>query len=99
MTPELALSQDEARRLATAAAEVQRHYTLPALDPGKVALATLVWTAGSIYWPKMRAAQVRKAAEKRRAAGIDDSAPVAQGGNVVPMVQPGGTPGVADWLG
>ena len=90
MTPELALSPDEARRLATAAVEVQRHYPMPALDPGKVAVATLVWTAGSIYWPRIRALGSRT---RRRTP----DAPAAPAGNVVPMAPV--TASSADWLG
>lgn len=60
-TPELALGTDDAKRLATALANVTRHYKLPVLSPQRMALATLLWTAGSIYLPKARAISARRA--------------------------------------
>jgi hypothetical protein len=59
-TPELALGDDDAKRLAGALANVTRHYQLPTLSPERMALAMLVWTAGSIYFPKVRAIAQRK---------------------------------------
>lgn len=56
----MSLSEDEAKRLATALAEVQKHYPIPALSPGKVALATLIWTAGALYKPRIGAMLIRK---------------------------------------
>lgn len=50
--PELRINDDEAKRLASALAEVNRHYQLPVISPKHMALATLAWTAGSIYVPR-----------------------------------------------
>lgn len=50
-TPQIALSDEQAAKLAAALANVTRHMDLPALSPQKMALAMLFWTAGSIYVP------------------------------------------------
>lgn len=60
-TQELVLTDDEAKRLAGACANVQRHYPLPAISPGKMALGMLFWTAGAIYVPKFKRIAARKA--------------------------------------
>jgi hypothetical protein len=59
-TPELALGDDESRKLAEALANVTRHMSLPALSPEKMALGMLFWTAGSIYVPRVMAISARK---------------------------------------
>jgi hypothetical protein len=61
-TPELALEPEEAERLASALANVTRHYSLPALSPQKMALGMLFWTAGRIYVPKVQAIGRRRQA-------------------------------------
>ncbi len=58
---ELRLADDEAKRLATALHDVSKHYRVPMLSPDKMALAVLVWTAGGIYVPKVKAIADRKA--------------------------------------
>ena len=58
-TPELALATDEAERLARALRDVTRHYQVPAVKPAHMALAVLIWTAGSIYVPKAVAIKAR----------------------------------------
>lgn len=45
------LQDGQARELAVAIKEVERHYKLPALAADKIALATLAWVAGRIYVP------------------------------------------------
>lgn len=50
----LEIAEADARSLAGALIEVQRHYPLPSVKPGHMALATLAWTAGRIYLPMVR---------------------------------------------
>lgn len=59
--PEIALSDDEAHRLSRALAAVSKHYgsRIPTIKPHHLALATLVWTAGTIYIPKALAIKAR----------------------------------------
>ena len=45
------MKQPDAEALASALADVSRHYKLPALSSEKMALAVLLWTAGRIYVP------------------------------------------------
>jgi hypothetical protein len=49
--PQLAIGPDQSRDLATALAVVSEHYKLPAVSADKIALASLIWTAGRIYIP------------------------------------------------
>lgn len=50
-TPELELEPEEAKKLADAIKEVARHYSL-AMEPKKLALYQLAFTAGGIYGPR-----------------------------------------------
>jgi phosphoenolpyruvate synthase/pyruvate phosphate dikinase len=59
-TQEFVLTDDEAKRLASAAANVQRHYPIPAISPGKMALGVFFWTCGAIYMPKFKRIAARK---------------------------------------
>ena len=83
-TQELVLTDDEAKRLASAAANVQRHYPIPSISPGKMALGMLFWTAGAIYMPKFKRIAARKAGQEMPAPGAA-AADAAQADNVVPM--------------
>jgi hypothetical protein len=61
------LDASEARELAKAAAEVQSHYEIN-LDPKILAWTQFVMVAGSIYGPRILAANIRhkrEAAEKK----------------------------------
>ena len=49
--PQLAIGPEQSRDLATALAVVSEHYKLPAVSADKIALASLIWTAGRIYIP------------------------------------------------
>lgn len=60
-TPELALNDDEAKRLAGALHEVTKHYSIPVMNPHHMALAMLFWCSGSIYLPRAKAIAARKA--------------------------------------
>lgn len=82
-THELALTDDEAKRLASAAANVQRHYPMPAISPGKMALGMFFWTCGAIYMPKFKRIAARKAGQEMPAPAMPGDA--VQADNVVPM--------------
>ncbi len=87
--PEIALQDGEARQLAMAIKEVERHYKLPALAADKLALATLAWVAGRIYIPKGIAYAARK--------GIAKPAPGGPGQTkAADAARP--TPAVTDWF-
>jgi hypothetical protein len=58
--PMLAISHDEAERLAKAIANVAELYDLPVLSPEAQAWANLVVAAGSIYGPRVLAATMTK---------------------------------------
>lgn len=99
-TPELALREEQAKRLAGALAEVGKHHKLPALAPDKMALAMLFWTAGSVYLPMGQAIVARKRGDPPRpdadpSSGLTDTTvfqtPVAPAGPWFQAV-PGTTP-------
>jgi hypothetical protein len=71
--PQLAIGPDQSRDLATALAVVSEHYKLPVVSADKIALASLIWTAGRIYIP---------------IALSINSAPAAQSVQSQPMQQP-----------
>lgn len=50
----LALQEGQARDLAAAIKEVERHHKIPVLSPEKLAIVTLLWVAGRIYVPMAR---------------------------------------------
>ena len=52
-TPELALSDEESRKLASALADATKGMSLPALTPQRMAFAVLIWTAATIYGPRV----------------------------------------------
>lgn len=91
--PELDIGEEKCRRLAVAMNEVQKHYPLPALSPDKLALATLVWTAGTVYRPVIGAVIARK---QGRAPEAVIPAPVSTGSAHVPV--PTEAPAVSDWF-
>jgi hypothetical protein len=62
-TPELALDPDEAKELAKAAAEVQKHYDT-VIDPKTLAWVQLGMVAASVYGPRMIAVNIRLKNEK-----------------------------------
>lgn len=65
--PELELDQTEARNLAEAVAEVQRHYNA-VIDPKMMAWIGLFGVAGTIYGPRVAAMRIRKGMEKQMRA-------------------------------
>jgi hypothetical protein len=66
--PELALSDDEAKALAQATADVAKHYPdLPVVDPKWQAWGALAFVAFMIYRGKVTTLVARKAAEKHGA--------------------------------
>jgi len=91
--PELNIGEEKCRRLAVAMNEVQKHYRIPALSPGKLALATLVWTAGTVYRPVIGAMIARK---QGRVPVFVPPAPVSTGSAHVPV--PDTAPMVSDWF-
>lgn len=88
--PEIELQDEEARQLAGAIKEVERHYKLPALAADKIALATLVWVAGRIYVPKAMTFAARTRAVKG-AADRPVAAPSSPHGQAAPA-------SVTDWF-
>ena len=60
---------ERTKRLAAALANVQRHYSMPSLDPGKMALAMLAWTAGTTYFPVLREVANKRKGEAPPPAG------------------------------
>jgi hypothetical protein len=69
-TPELALNDSEARSLAIAAGNVQRHYRLAWIKDEHLALGVFASTAFAIYRGKAMAVMARRRAEGARPAGM-----------------------------
>lgn len=71
-TPELKLSDDESNRIASAAADVAKHYNIEA-DPKIIAWVGLGGTCIAIYGPRMYMISERKAkevAERKRLRSV-----------------------------
>lgn len=65
-TPELALEKDEAQAMATAIAEVSRHYPMT-IDPKTMAWINLASCASMVYGPRLYMISTRKNGEKEKA--------------------------------
>lgn len=83
-SPELALDESEAKRLATAAEKVGRHYN--AVLSGKALdWSQLIFACGAIYGPRIAAIRLRimtnKASQKRAPSN-------GAGGNYTPTFRP-----------
>lgn len=63
--PELELTQEESERLADATRKVAKHYAI-SLDPKRMALVELLFTAGGIYGPRVISYAKRTGAPKTR---------------------------------
>ena len=59
--PELALETDEAKDLAEAIRELEKHYNIPVVNPKHMAILTLLGVAGRVYVPRAMAIAARKA--------------------------------------
>lgn len=86
-TPELALTDDEAKLYAQAVSDVQKHYPLPVLDPGYVAIGALCSTAFVIYRGKFQQITERKEREAKIARG-DNAMPIAGQSNNIGPAEP-----------
>lgn len=67
-TPEMALTQSEAEALATALADVSRHYDLPQIADKYACLGALGFTAFMIYQPRVAAIVARAKQRKGQKA-------------------------------
>lgn len=87
--PELELTPAEAQTLAHGMAEVNRHYRIPAMDPGHVAIGSLATAAFVIYRGKFKAMNARRSGRQDGAAGspVSTDAPTI-GGASAPIVAP-----------
>lgn len=79
--PEFEITPEEAKKLATASANVASHYNI-AIDPKYVAWAQLYGAIGSIHFTRLMAIKVRRAAERAEAAEAAQRAR-EEAGNVV----------------
>lgn len=57
--PELALEKDEARAMAEALAEVNRHYKIPGLNPAHAAIISACFVIGGTYAKRIPAVMSR----------------------------------------
>lgn len=64
-TPELALAEEEAQRLANASAKVAAHYDGLKVAQKYIDISALIAAAGSIYGPRVIAIYARKKQEGR----------------------------------
>ena len=85
--PELELTDDEAKALAKGIIEVNKHYPIPNMTPGYVAIGALASTAFMIYKKRVPALMKRKPPVQ--------AAPVAPGTHVPANVPPAP---VAPWV-
>lgn len=82
-TPEFALSEDESKRMASAAADVAKHYNIAATEK-QMAWLNLAMCGGSIYGPKFFAAKSRMRDEANsRKKPVSPAAPESQ---IVPSI-------------
>lgn len=63
--PELSLTHEESKQLASAIAEVNSHYNI-AIDPKVMAWVGLTTTCVSIYAPRLAAYKIRDGFEKKQ---------------------------------
>jgi hypothetical protein len=77
--PELELQKDEARAIADALVEVNKHYPIPGIDPKHAAIATLVFVLVVTYGKRVPAIIARSK---------NGAKPTPREGNVVPMNPP-----------
>lgn len=84
---ELKLSQDEAKQLAAAVAEVNSHYNVM-IDPKVMAWVGLSTTCVSIYAPRLAAYKFRVAAEEKKRKESEKTLPSASS-KKVEAPQPG----------
>lgn len=75
--PEMAIEADEAKMLAEAVAEVQRHYPM-VIDPRVMAWVNLVSAAGMVYGPRVYMIRKRKIAEAEMAKEKPNSLSLVQ---------------------
>jgi hypothetical protein len=92
----LRMPHDEARDLARKAAEVSRHYKLPAINPGHVAVAAFAAAAfrsGQKRYKAIQAIQARRAAE-----GAAGGSAVTGTGAEAPASVSVAMPAGSDWM-
>lgn len=63
-TSELALDNDEAKQLATASANVAKHYNM-LIDPKTADWANLIMVMGMVYGTRLMAIRMRRTTERR----------------------------------
>jgi hypothetical protein len=73
--PEMAITQDEAKVLGSALADVQEAYGIEVLDEKKQALVNLVTAMGTVYGPRLAAAVIER---KKRGPQKVPATPVVQ---------------------
>jgi hypothetical protein len=79
-TPEIALEKDESKPLATAVAEVAKHYDFPEVAEKTLAWVSLAMVAGPMYMAK--AMLVRERTKANKARNVTDE---AMGDSIVPF--------------
>lgn len=77
----MALQQGEAEALATALADVSRHYDLPQIADKYACLGALGFTAFMVYQPRVVAIVARAKQRKAKPHVQDIGNPVASGGD------------------
>lgn len=88
--PELMLDEKEAKQIATATAEVARHYNV-SVDPKTLAWMQFGWAVSCVYGPRVVAIVMRKKSEKEAAK----SAPTPPDEPEVPNADTTGFPNAA----
>lgn len=86
-------SDEDTKRLAVALCEVEKHYPMPGISPGRKALGLLAFTAFSVYRPVVTAVvrgELHGPAQAQAPVQVQAPAPIAPAPVAV-------VPSAADW--
>jgi len=94
-TPEIALEKEEARAIAEALAEVNRHYKIPGINPAHASIVSLLFVVTVTYGKRIPAIMSRgatanttaSAREERQAAQVSEPEPWFGNSSPPPPIQ------------
>lgn len=91
--PELALEKEEAKAVAEAIAEVNRHYAIPGINPAHASIASLIFIVTVTYAKRVPYVMARRGNQDREGPAALSTEPPR-----TPAPPDAPTPSASDWF-